>query len=1418
MTNRKPMNVALDLQSRLFKGQLHKPKETEVFFNTCFDKGQLKKVIAWFLDQYGEKKTVDLVETLKQVGFHQATRAGVSLGIDDLQIPPQKSLLISQASHTMETVRTSKYTGKLTMVEKSQQLIDTWNETSEAIRHAAVQNFRATNPVNPVYMMAFSGARGNISQVRQLVGMRGLMADPQGTIVEFPIQSNFREGLTVTEYLISCYGARKGLVDTALRTATSGYLTRRLVEAVQHVVVHVQDCGTPYGIRIRDKNIEQRLIGRVLLRDIQLNSTHRVAKNTLVSSRLAKLIAATHKEILVRSPLTCQTEKSVCQLCYGLDLGQGKLVHIGEAVGIIAAQSIGEPGTQLTMRTFHTGGVGVFSEQSLQSLTAPFAGKIEFPEAVSGLFVRTPHGDLAYLLKHKPSNQNKPLLRLQSFFHQESYHEISYNDVPAGSLLWVKQGEKVKAGQLLIQVSRLETKKQDLPETSHPVVSPISGEAYFEFMQIQEIRKRKGSLKNLKDSLKQETDRVPVIPELSNLGSFWILSSSLTKHPKVVSAFFKKGDLLSRDTLLYYYNISVPFKGQIKEVNTSHVLGALGITISLSKIKYSGGSYFSCVKPHSFHRNIVVFTPFSTQTLLTWYPTFQNISGYYSALMNSTSLFSKGDERFKPETQLTGYCWSPHPVVELITPKKSFSKGACVLFTKKYFFWAVDDFFSKPGFFQLENFGNGFQKTYKQTKDYLLINPLNRNSLSSQKLHFWDNNRKNKEKIRRQGLRKSTLFITRGLKTAGQKVSVSNHTKVIEKQMVWFCLSDMLSPEIKQTHLTGILVEPGKRFESLCFHNSYIFPNIIQCKNLTLVKRKYHSQLFEKFYEVPDFLNKNPMPFNQQKSHVTKFWNRHSGNTFSFYKKDQLLSSMKREPSAFKFSLQRKRKSAQLLAFQKTNYCLPPETKILKQKWLETTKQNCPFSLQSPLFTKQYKTSRHSFSNVPKLNCSFHLKQASISGWCFPSQIIKIEFPVQASQALKKIDTIQQKIITNRFTKTSISGQRKPGSEIFIPQWSLFFYTELMLENSTKFRFDTFESGWVLPEYPVTRVVFKTPQSGEFQGIQQKEKQPFKTLNIVRNADRLTFQIHPNFKGEKEKTLGLFVRWGHELGSGWALPASGQIVKVTQNTVTLRKGIPLLASARGLIHVSLDDFIEKHQLLVTLKSTRLETEDIVQGIPKIEQLFEARETKGGEIIKNNMHLLLERFYRRASRVRSNREAVRISLNYIQNFLVENIVQAYSNQGVDISEKHVEIVVRQMTARVRIINGGDTGLLPGELIQLRVLEKMNRRLKKIRRRPSSYAPVILGITKSVLESESFLLATSFQQVSKVLVKSALSKKTDFLRGLNENLVFGEIIPAGTGILTVSREKSEKTKQFPGSESSESLQFETKQTSADRKPNQ
>ena len=299
-------------------------EEGPLFLNYSFDKNRLKALILWSLTNNGEKATLDLVEKLKNIGFEYATKAGISLGIDDLKIPPNKSWLLSQAEFNIQSAEMQYQQGNLTAVEQFQHLIDTWHRTSENLKQSVVKHFRSTNVLNPVFMMAFSGARGNISQVRQLVGMRGLMSDPQGQIIDFPIRSNFREGLTLTEYVISCYGARKGVVDTALRTANSGYLTRRLVDVSQHVVIWLFNCQTRRGIFLTDMkeggktilSLKDRLVGRVLAEDINPIAF----RNQQVSKELASKIVPLKNTVLIRSPLTCNVKNSVCQLCYGLEL------------------------------------------------------------------------------------------------------------------------------------------------------------------------------------------------------------------------------------------------------------------------------------------------------------------------------------------------------------------------------------------------------------------------------------------------------------------------------------------------------------------------------------------------------------------------------------------------------------------------------------------------------------------------------------------------------------------------------------------------------------------------------------------------------------------------------------------------------------------------------------------------------------------------------------------------------------------------------------------------------------------------------------------------------------------------------------------------------------------------------------------
>ena len=293
--------------------------------------------------------------------------------------------------------------GKITDVERFQKIIDTWSITSESLKDEVVSYFNGYDPLNSVYIMAFSGARGNLSQVRQLVGMRGLMSDPSGEILKLPIKKNFREGLTITDYLMSGYGARKGIVDTALKTANSGYLTRRLIDVAQDIIIREKDCKTTHSCLVSSSLFED-LLGRVISKAVYHPITKAVIaqKDQQITLNLIKVFRQSKiDKLYIRSPLTCNLYRSICQKCYGWDLANENLVDIGEAIGIIAGQSIGEPGTQLTMRTFHTG--GIFTSELRQQIVSSLDGIIKFSKVLKTQRLRTNRGDDVLLVKNSGS-------------------------------------------------------------------------------------------------------------------------------------------------------------------------------------------------------------------------------------------------------------------------------------------------------------------------------------------------------------------------------------------------------------------------------------------------------------------------------------------------------------------------------------------------------------------------------------------------------------------------------------------------------------------------------------------------------------------------------------------------------------------------------------------------------------------------------------------------------------------------------------------------------------------------------------------------------------------------------------------------------------------------------------------------------
>src|SRR6187401_3491438 len=423
------------------------------FINGLLKKKGLQQLVQKTYLDFGLERTVDMLDALKNLGFTYATRSGLSIGIDDLVIPGNKQQLVQDARNEVIKVEQQYLEGAITNGERYNKIIAVWSEVTEKIADEMFSEMgemdKAGRNFNPVYIMADSGARGSKQQIRQLAGMRGLMAKPSGEIIETPITSNFREGLTVQQYFISTHGARKGLADTALKTADSGYLTRRLVDVAQDVIISEDDCGTLDGIEARAivesgeiiEPLRDRIVGRTTLEKIldPLSGNSIVEINDEIDEDKASAIQEGGIEkVRIRSVLTCAARRGVCKKCYGRDLSTGRLVELGQAVGVIAAQSIGEPGTQLTMRTFHIGGTASrISDQN--TLDARHKGTVHY----EGMVVVETHKEGGQLIV---MNRNGSLVIKDEKGRDRERYNIVY-----GARLKVKDGQKVEVGQTLVE-------------------------------------------------------------------------------------------------------------------------------------------------------------------------------------------------------------------------------------------------------------------------------------------------------------------------------------------------------------------------------------------------------------------------------------------------------------------------------------------------------------------------------------------------------------------------------------------------------------------------------------------------------------------------------------------------------------------------------------------------------------------------------------------------------------------------------------------------------------------------------------------------------------------------------------------------------------------------------------------------------
>lgn len=445
--------------------------------NRTMNKKTLSALIDASYRQVGLKATVIFADHLMYTGFHYATRSGLSIGVNDLVVPKKKSSIIDQAEDEVRKIQTQFSSGLVTQGERYNKVVDIWSRTNDLVAQAMMEELSSDTvkdkegvkvkqeSFNSIYMMADSGARGSAAQIRQLAGMRGLMTKPDGTIIETPITANFREGLNVLQYFISTHGARKGLADTALKTANSGYLTRRLVDVAQDLVITEEDCGTTHGIAVTPlveggdvvEPLHERVLGRVTLQDIYDPKTNTliIPQGTLLDETwIKRLEDVIIDQVIVRTAITCESRYGICGACYGRDLARGHRVNIGEAVGVIAAQSIGEPGTQLTMRTFHIGGAASRTT-AVNNVQVKFPGTVKLHNAKL-----TERSNGKFIIV----SRSAALAVLDDHLRERERYKVPY-----GAELSVKEGSKVEAGQIVA----------NWDPHSHPVITEVAGNIKF---------------------------------------------------------------------------------------------------------------------------------------------------------------------------------------------------------------------------------------------------------------------------------------------------------------------------------------------------------------------------------------------------------------------------------------------------------------------------------------------------------------------------------------------------------------------------------------------------------------------------------------------------------------------------------------------------------------------------------------------------------------------------------------------------------------------------------------------------------------------------------------------------------------------------------------------------------------------------
>ncbi|MBI3591108.1 MAG: DNA-directed RNA polymerase subunit beta'' [Candidatus Melainabacteria bacterium] len=1201
-----------------------KTKDKMVVINETVDKKRLSKLMLEIYEKYGSSVTSEVADSLKTLGFYFATKAGVTISIEDLTVPDEKKSLVSAAEKQIEEAQQRFERGDITEVERYNKVIDTWSETTELLTEKVVDSF---DRLNPVYMMAFSGARGNISQVRQLVGMRGLMADSQGQIIDLPIKTNFKEGLNVTEYIISSYGARKGLVDTALKTADSGYLTRRLVDVAQDVTIREYDCGSTRGVIVHslyegDKltiGVADRAIGRVSVEDLtKANSKEIIIKrNELIDRHKAQIIEGSGiTSIKVRSPLVCNLPYGVCQMCYGWSLTTNTLVDIGEAVGIIAAQSIGEPGTQLTMRTFHTGGVvaGAAKRKQIKSLAQDIL-KFDIPTKE----LRTRYGDMVL----QTTKDGKIKIGKEEF------------SLPTGSQIRYPSGTKVDKDTFIAEYTEIQQKGL-IERATKDIISDHPGQILFEGFSVDEKRDRQGNISKT----------------ANKAGIIWVMEGDVYNLPPGSrltvedSKQVKKSDILAETLIIAERGGEVRFNNDllIEEIKIGkekirRLIQGREVSIVIARVGAENGKLESTKQGNSWRVKATKTNPEEMYTI-------KVVPG--EAIENKSV------------------------IAEL-----------------------VDD-----GVLAVTNSGEIRYDGLEVDESRIITQP---------------------GKI---------LFIPEEIHYLSKDVSlkmVENEDKVKAGQEivkdVFTHLDGIVEIKIDNDIIHEVVVKPGEVYE-------LEEPGQLKFEDGEIVKEDT---------EVYPGIKTDSIKV------VNLIENEEKGTVKLLLRPVQVFTI---EPKKVFFQGYSTDSNIALLAVTQVLY--RDGERVRNVNGGPLSKTSLVITMTGDLITLKGK--------------------------------VEINKNYEGKQELQVI--VQENIVLRREQDTNV--------------------TQLLVHDHDH----------IAPGVALAKTQVLARGNGEVSLSTQQEKR----LLLITSNDL----IKQETTAKPAIKIGEFIKFGDKLGGQTEAACSGQIVSVDQKAVVIRKGRPYLVNAGAQLQCDQGHLVQRGDQLAALIYERIKTADIVQGLPRVEELLEGRKPREAAILSEynaKIKIIQEDDVKRLILISGdaeheviippglnviveNGEEVKIGqpltdgpanphdilglmgVEAVQQYLLDEVQKVYRSQGVEISDKHVEIIIKQMTRKVRIEDAGDTILLPGELVELKDITEEHEKAKQFiskDARPPAYKPILLGITKASLNTESFISAASFQETTRILSEAAIQGKKDWLRGLKENVIIGRLIPAGTGYL-------------------------------------